>query len=125
MDEAVYTKDALFIKDKYYQPMEPVMLDVVTVSAVNLNGLRRPANYTEIMRDKILLMMSLAKRNNCDNIILGAWGCGVYKNDPEEVANLFKEWAIVDFDNIVYAVINDHNSVDNNYKIFKTILDER
>jgi hypothetical protein len=26
------------------------------------------------------------------------------------------------YDNIIFGVINDHNSVDNNYKIFKEIL---
>ena len=26
------------------------------------------------------------------------------------------------FDNIIFAIINDHNSVDNNFKVFKDVL---
>ena len=36
-DECLYTKDATFIKNVHYGNMKPVILDVVTVAAVNLN----------------------------------------------------------------------------------------
>lgn len=124
-DEALYTKDAVFIKDKNYMIMEePVILDVVTIAALNLNHMKTPDNYDEIMINKIKLMLSLALKNGCKNIILGAWGCGVFKNDPIRVSKLFEEFAYGDFDNIVYAVINDHNSVSNNYEIFKNTLNK-
>jgi len=33
-EEALYTKDAVFIKDKNYNLMEPVTLDVITIAAM-------------------------------------------------------------------------------------------
>jgi hypothetical protein len=51
----------------------------------------------------------------------------VFKNDPEKVAQYFKDAIIGEgygslYKKIIFAVINDHNSVANNYEIFNTIL---
>jgi uncharacterized protein (TIGR02452 family) len=78
-------------------------------------------NYEAIMKKKMNAMLDAAAVNNCKNIIIGAWGCGVFKNDPATVANLFKE--VLEskryfFEKIVFAIINDTNSVGNNYQIF-------
>jgi len=121
-DECLYTKDAIFFKDRYYNYMEPIELDVVTIAAINLNN-GRPNDYINIMMNKMKLMLSLAKKNECDNVILGAWGCGVFKNNPTEVASMFnKVIKQYEFKNVVFAVINDRNSVDDNYKVFKEII---
>ena len=62
--------------------------------------------------------------SDCETIVLGAWGCGVFKNNPETIATLFKE--VIEegttTKNVVFAVINDHNSFADNYSIFKKIL---
>lgn len=128
-DEALYTKDAIFFKDKFYGQMDPVVCDVVTIAAINLNEnakydpVQNVSDYRKITKDKIRLMISLAVKNGVENLILGAWGCGVFKNDPNLMSKYFSEVLIgegysVDFKNIVFAVINDHNSVSNNYEIF-------
>lgn len=138
--EAVYTKNATFFKDFNYDTMEPVVVDVVTVAAVNLNKnsyfdnvknewidqpSRKPLWYTRLTKKKIRLMLSLAAHNSVDNLILGAWGCGVFKNKPEDVAKMFRsvlqEYPGA-FENVIFAIINDKNSVGDNYDIFKKIL---
>lgn len=45
----------------------------------------------EIEKNKIRTIYRIALENNHDSIILGAFGCGVYKLHPEEVSKLFKE----------------------------------
>ena len=45
----------------------------------------------EIEKNKIRTIYRIALENNHDSIILGAFGCGVYKLHPEEVSQLFKE----------------------------------
>jgi len=132
-NEALYTKDAIFFKDKEYDYMDPVECDVVTIAALRLHGVigedgkmsyeSDVTDYRKITKDKIRLMVSLAAKNGVQNLILGAWGCGVFKNDPNLMSQYFSEVLIgegysVDFRNVVFAVINDHNSVDNNYEIF-------
>ena len=129
VNEALYTKDAIFFKDKDYEYMEPVVCDVITIAAINLNEnakydpVQNITEYRKITKDKIRLMVSLAAQNGVKNLILGAWGCGVFNNDPTTMSQYFSEVLIgegysVDFDNIVFAIINDHNSVGNNFDIF-------
>ena len=60
-DEGIYTKDAVFIKDKFYQPMSPITVDVVTISAINLKSNHKPEDYEKTMIKKILLMMVFLK----------------------------------------------------------------
>lgn len=130
-DEFIYTHQATFVKDFYYSTIVPIDCDVITMPAVNLNKSHidnkqtqdSVENYDELMTFKIEQILSSAILNGCDNIILGAWGCGVFKNDPKVVAELFnksliKEELRFQFENIVFAVINDKNSVANNYQIF-------
>lgn len=128
-NEALYTKDSVFFKEKNYDYMEPVICDVITIAAINLNEnakydpVQNVSDYRKLTKDKIRLMISLAAKNGVQNLILGAWGCGVFKNDPNLMSKYFSEVLIgegysVDFKNVVFAVINDHNSVDNNYEIF-------
>lgn len=127
-DECLYTSAGVFFKDFNYDYITPTEIDVITMAAINLNGfeLTDIKQYIKTNKDKIRLMLSLAIKNDVKNIILGAWGCGVFKNNPVQIASFFKE--VLDegynsyFDNVVFAIINDHNSVDNNLEIFKSIL---
>ncbi|MCZ7684092.1 MAG: TIGR02452 family protein [Sandaracinaceae bacterium] len=36
-------------------------------------------------------MLAVAAHHGHDALVLGAWGCGVFRNDPTEVAGLFGE----------------------------------
>jgi len=88
----------------------------------------QPDNYLELTKMKIRTILSLAAKNKCKFIILGAWGCGVFKNDPEDMADAFYE-VLVDegyerlFTQVVFAIINDGNSNGNNVIIFKETFD--
>jgi len=127
-NDYILTEDSHFIKDFNYNDMTPIKCDVISVAAINLNNnhidIKEKYNidYDDLMTTKIYNMLIACK--NCNTIILGAWGCGVFNNDPKVVSKLFKqtiEKYNLDslYDNIIFAVINDHNSVDNNFKIFK------
>lgn len=122
--EYIYTYDATFIKDKYYGLITPIVCDVITMPAINLNKYEYSESLTLL---KINGIINSAIENGCDNLILGAWGCGVFGNDPEIIANLFERALYRNdlykfFKNIVFAVINDRNSVGNNYEIFKNFF---
>lgn len=132
MNEFVYTHQAVFVKGGDYGTIWPMDADVITMAAPNLNKENKNCNahevegiYEDIMKKKINAMLDVAASNDCDNIILGAWGCGVFKNDPATVARLFKDILETKrylFEKIVFAVINDKNSVGNNYQIFEETL---
>jgi uncharacterized protein (TIGR02452 family) len=129
-DEALYTTNAVFFKNKEYNMIEPFIVDVITIAAINLNPNAHyddevqyeKDNYREITMEKIRHMLLLANNNKCENIILGAWGCGVFKNNPLTISDMFHEVInrefIGCFKNIMFAVINDHNSAGDNYNVF-------
>jgi uncharacterized protein (TIGR02452 family) len=127
--DSLYTQRAIFFKDKNYNLMDNIECDVITIAALNLN-LGKPNNYEEITKDKIRLMLSIPYLYGAENLILGAWGCGVFDNDPTTMATYFKEILINEnysklYKTISFSIINDHNSVGSNFEIFNQILNEK
>jgi uncharacterized protein (TIGR02452 family) len=75
---------------------EPFLVDIITAPAVNAGALQRnnPELLPELvptMRRRIRLVLAAAARHGIDTLILGAWGCGVFANDPAQIAELFAE----------------------------------
>ena len=44
----------------------------------------------EITQTRINKILSLCREQKQENLVLGAWGCGVFKNDPREIAKQFR-----------------------------------
>jgi uncharacterized protein (TIGR02452 family) len=121
----IYTEGAIFFKNKDYLYIDNIECDVVTIPAINLNSSDNNINYEQVTKNKIRLMLSLAIKHNAKIIILGAWGCGVFGNDPKIISQYFMDVLIgegynLNFNKVVFAIINDHNSVDDNLEIFKS-----
>ena len=75
---------------------EPFQLDIITAPAVNAGALQRnnPEMLPQLvptMRRRIRLVLAAAARHGIDSLVLGAWGCGVFANDPAQIAELFAE----------------------------------
>lgn len=73
--------------------------DVLTYAAVNWRAFNK-ARGTEaekkqvkrIMHDRQIIAYILPKIfGNCDEVILGAWGCGIFLNDTREIAETWRE----------------------------------
>lgn len=129
INHALVTENVIFFKDKNYFDLEDAhSVSVITCAAPKFNNGDIDMNDYEAMIDmKIELILNSALKYNVETLILGAWGCGVYKNDPTFIATKFLEHLKKDnrhfcYDRVVFAVINDHNSVGNNYEIFKSII---
>lgn len=133
INSALYTTNVIFFKDFYYNYIQPSTVDVISIAAINLNTShiplsRQEKNYKSITKNKIKLMCYLPAKYNVENLILGAWGCGAFKNDPNTIAKYFKEILIDNgysslYKNVIFAIINDHHALENNLEIFKTYLD--
>lgn len=58
------------------------------------------------------LVLSIAVIHGHRSLVLGAWGCGVFRNDPQLVAETFQDFLFVDvasrgaFDRIVFAILD-------------------
>jgi uncharacterized protein (TIGR02452 family) len=95
-EQAVYTPDVVV----YRNPKTLEVLDwgqcwtasFLALPALNLGRTSRPHTPAEraLMVNKIRLMCEVALENGHDSLVLGAWGSGVFGNEPEEVARLFQ-----------------------------------
>ena len=66
----------------------------LTAPAVNQTVARkrkRPAHIEDAMRRRIGRVLGAMEENGHDTIVLGAWGCGVFRNTPEDIAGYFSD----------------------------------
>lgn len=73
---------------------EPYDLAFVTAPAPNTGVVltrdpTRAGAVTRALEERIDKVLCVAAHHGHDALVLGAWGCGVFKNDPHEVASLF------------------------------------
>ncbi|MCB1175292.1 MAG: TIGR02452 family protein [Leptospiraceae bacterium] len=68
----------------------------ITAAAVNAGCVQKqePQNagrITEVMRERSRRVLQLAAQLGYQRLVLGAWGCGVFQNDPATIAQLFDD----------------------------------
>ncbi|KAI9007828.1 hypothetical protein DFJ74DRAFT_689225 [Hyaloraphidium curvatum] len=94
---------------------EPFRCAFVTAPAVNagtyLSGGRgTQAEVEREMRERVRKVLHIIAAHGHDAVVLGAWGCGVFRNDPEVVAELFREALMGEFagafGRVVFAVLD-------------------
>lgn len=74
----------------------PFVVSFITSPAPNAGAIRanEPHNLPKIpsvFRERISKLLALAAHHGCDALVLGAWGCGAFRNDPQVVAPIFLE----------------------------------
>ncbi len=96
-DHLIYSPGVPVLRtdDGQWRP-QPLLLDIITAPAVNAGALARNApdllpQLVPTMRQRLRLVLAAAARYGVEALVLGAWGCGVFANDPAQVAQLFAE----------------------------------
>jgi len=125
-DYMIYSPDVLFFKDDRDELLaKPYMLDILTSPAVNIgameqnNRLDEKAKAEQVMMSRMDKLLSVFVLEGVDNLILGAWGCGVFRNQPEDVARYFAYYLINGgkyakcFKNIIFAVYDSSKKQEN------------
>ena len=85
------------------------LLDVITCAAPNWKAARQngrsPASNVKALTSRISFIRDIAEECHVDTIILGAFGCGVFGQDPSIVASIFnKVFISTTIRQIIYAV---------------------
>lgn len=119
----IYSPDVPFFKNSDDQIMDnPILASVITCAAPNLSGLKvfNHLKIRDIFVSRIYNILSLAHDKGYDNVILGAWGTGVFKNDPHFVSKWFK-WVINQefknkFKNITFSIYDPTFITVNKFK---------
>ncbi len=120
------TSSCLYTHHMIYSPKVPILKDeegdllddialttVITAPAVNAGVVRRneAQNIKKIeptMLHRIDLMLAICAHHQHPVLILGAWGCGVFQNDPALIAQQFYELLTTkyknQFEKVVFSV---------------------
>jgi len=73
---------------------QPYTAGVITMPAPNTGAMRSEADLLRVIptfRRRIQAVLALAVVQRVDHLILGAWGCGAFGNQPDLVAKLFRD----------------------------------
>ncbi len=98
---------------------EPVKTAFVSVAGINRPELDSAGMICEhlvpAVKKKIRTILRIGLQNGHDSLVLGALGCGAFRNPPAHVARLFHEVFNEDefknkFRLLVFSVLEDHNS---------------
>jgi uncharacterized protein (TIGR02452 family) len=75
----------------HYAEMVPFFIDVLASAALDLNHERVGPGYEERTKDIIRSQLRVAVHHNHNTLLLSAFGCGAFKNNPNDVARFYKE----------------------------------
>jgi uncharacterized protein (TIGR02452 family) len=129
----LYTPGVLVFRGDDGVPIDdPYLVDIATCPAPNLRGLmesRTPFDSATIqyhLYHRIDLILSAFYEHGIRTLVLGAWGCGVFCNDPRIVAFYFQMLLQTKFEGaferVVFAVYTGGRKEDPNYSAFMEVF---
>lgn len=130
--DLIYSPDVVVFKtDESAPKMLPeedwFKVDVITMAAPQMQhiGYVEPFDYGMSVLPRLRKVFEIAKKQGVEVLILGAWGCGAFKNPPEAVAQTFKilcnEYK---FSTIEFPVYCGNDDPNNNYHVFKKVFEK-
>lgn len=115
LDYAIYSPEVVFFRDgSFCLTQTPVKASVLTLPAVNMGQVllkgENPEETKRVMRRRMKLALAIFAEQKAKHLVLGAYGCGVFRNDPRQVAawwrELLEEGMGQYFDSIYHAVLD-------------------
>lgn len=127
LDYGIYSPDVVFFRDGTFRlTPTPVTASVLTLPAVNMGQAllkgEDPEKARQVMRRRMKLALAIFAEQGAKRLVLGAYGCGVFRNDPREVAAWWKELLAEGmgrhFSSVFHAVL-DHSKGQNCIRAFQ------
>lgn len=122
-NEGLYRNFAIYSPNIIFSGTDnnSVNVDVITCPAPNLSAYHGSRYFAEKkMYNRIKFIFDIAEKNKVKNLVLGAFGCGVFGNNPEYVAKCFDELlksSDYNFETIIFAIPGGEN-----YDAFKKVF---
>lgn len=133
-DTVIVTPKVPFFRHQNGQILDtPWLADVITCAAVNAKKVQfkmpdRAAEIEPAMRRRIHKVFQVATTLDADILILGAWGCGAFKNEGTEIARaMYDTLQLVDmrrFKAIDFAIPAARGSTKN-FDAFENWFDDK
>jgi uncharacterized protein (TIGR02452 family) len=94
-DHAILSPDVPVFRDDDGTLLErPYDVSFFTMPAVNVGALRPGGDHGRVepvMAGRVEKLLALAAADAFEELVLGAWGCGVFRNNPRMIARLFHQ----------------------------------
>lgn len=124
LNRGLYTNRAIFSEGIIFKQEEDTRVaDVLTCASPNwltaqkYCGVSKSEN-NKVVRERLKWINEVLAANEVSTFIAGAWGCGVFRQDPEFMARAMIE-EITAPGEVIFAIPKG-----NNYNAFEKILDE-
>lgn len=107
-NRAIYSPDIIFEREG-----RTCYCDVITCAAPNKRAAQRCCNVSDeensiALESRIDFILDIARRHKVDILILGAFGCGVFGQNGDEVAEIFHKLLLREeydcFESVVFAI---------------------
>ena len=117
-DRMIYSPGCpIFKKDDGTLLETPYLVDFITSPAPNAGEVANKQSQDlgkirEVLYIRGAKLLSLAAYHRCDALVLGAWGCGVFRNDPAMVAQMFADLLLANgefwgrFKSVLFSVLD-------------------
>lgn len=126
-NRAIYSPEIMFFKDD-----KSILADVITCAAPNntafteYNPNEDPNTNYKALKSRIEFIGDIVRYHadkELETVILGAFGCGVFGQEPAAVAQLLKEEFSTIPVRVIYAIIDrGGHSKEGSYTIFKRVI---
>ena len=104
-DWAIYSPDVpVFRTDEGTALEQPWLLSILTCAAPYAPTIGRP-EAADLLQHRIQRVLAVARAYGHTTLVLGAWGCGAFGNDPHRTAIDFREALEVDFNGAFREVV--------------------
>lgn len=95
-DHAIYSPGVVFFRDGSFRLLpEPALANVLTLPAVNFGQVllkgENPDRAKTAMKARMRRALEIFAHRGDKVLVLGAYGCGVFRNDPADVARWWRE----------------------------------
>lgn len=122
-DAMIWSPDCpVFRDDDGFLIGDPYVVDIITCAAPNYNDTVQSSKGRErllrnemnsLLQIRALKVLQLFAHYDVPVLVLGAWGCGVFGNDPWVVAKIFRHLLTTvfkdRFEKVVFAIPEGHN----------------
>lgn len=121
-DRALYSSDVIFELNG-----DTKVCDVITCAAPYKAAAQTYCKVsdeenTKALKSRIKFVLDIAEDNNVETLILGAYGSGVFRQNPNEVASVFRDTLNkynYHFKKVIFAIPKGKN---NNFNCFKKVF---
>lgn len=121
-DVMIYSPNVYVIRnDKYKEIQHPFTVNIISSPAVD--NRKKIHNSDQLMESRIRKIINLAAIKQNDALILGAFGCGVFKNNPFKIARIFYQVLVIEnmknyFKSVIFPIFKSEEK----YMIFRNVF---